>query len=102
MELAIPGVALGLFYIVSNQKKKETFENNLPNTDVPNRNFPEEYPVSSAETDETTELVNNNKFNNDGGVYTDKYFNKPETNTSNTDYYSLTGKKVSEDPVSFE
>lgn len=98
MELAIPGIALGLFYIVSNQKKKkETFENNLPNTDVPNRNFPEEYPVSSAETDETTELVNNNKFKNDGGVYTDKYFNKPETNSTDTDYYSLTGKKVSED-----
>ncbi len=98
MELAIPGVALGLFYIVSNQKKKqETFENNLPNTDVPNRNFPEEYPVQSAETDETTELVNNNKFNNDNGVYTDKYFNKPESTSTDTNYYSLTGKKVSED-----
>jgi len=98
MELAIPGVALGLFYIVSNQKKKqETFENNLPNTDVPNRNFPEEYPVQSAETDETTELVNNNKFNNDNGVYTDKYFNKPESTSTETNYYSLTGKKVSED-----
>lgn len=98
MELAIPGVALGLFYIVSNQKKKqETFENNLPNTDVPNRNFPEEYPVQSAETDETTELVNNNKFNNDNGVYTDKFFNKPESSSTETNYYSLTGKKVSED-----
>lgn len=98
MELAIPGVALGLFYIVSNQKKKqETFENNLPNTDVPNRNFPEEYPVQSAETDETAELVNNNKFNNDNGVYTDKYFNKPESTSTETNYYSLTGKKVSED-----
>jgi hypothetical protein len=38
MELAIPGVALGLLYVVSNQNKKnENFtnkQNELPNTDV--------------------------------------------------------------------
>ena len=37
MELAIPGVALGLLYVVSNQKKddnvNESFTNKLPNAD---------------------------------------------------------------------
>jgi len=51
MELAIPLVALGGLYIVSNQNsKKENFESrkqkenipNLPNVDVPNRNYPDE------------------------------------------------------------
>jgi len=44
MELAIPGVALGLLYVVSNQKKKNeafTSRTQLPNVDVPNRNYHE-------------------------------------------------------------
>ena len=53
MELAIPFLALGGMYIISNQqsntckeKKKETFENMgkktnyLPNTVIPPQNFP--------------------------------------------------------------
>ena len=60
MELAIPGVALGLLYVVTNQnKKKENFTNNvsgLPNTNVPNRNYPSEYPILSTETDQTSSL----------------------------------------------
>ena len=78
MELAIPGVALGLLYVVSNQNKKnENFtnkQNELPNTDVPNRNFPSEYPIVSSETDQTSQLSTVNRFDNTG-VYTDKYFN---------------------------
>lgn len=106
MELAIPGVALGLLYVVSNQNKKnENFtnkQNELPNTDVPNRNYPSEYPVVSNETDQTSQLSTVNRFDNTG-VYTDKYFNpnsvsnivnsfNPTTTQSN--YYSLTGEKV--------
>jgi len=43
MELAIPGVALGLLYVVSNQKKddeaNESFTNYLPNTNIPDKNY---------------------------------------------------------------
>lgn len=94
-------------------KNKENFSNGrghgegkLPNVDIPNRNYPEEYPVV-AETDVTSELSTNNAFDNGGGVYTDKFFNANQIPTSlvgqpnamktaspNTEYYSLTGNKV--------
>jgi len=108
MELAIPGVALGLLYIVSNQKSKsENFRNRtqLPNVDVPNRNYPEELPVISSDTDQTSQLSTTNRFDNGGGVYTDKYFSpnmNEQTIQSTMDdsgyvgqqFYSLTGQKV--------
>jgi len=103
MELAIPGVALGLLYIASNQKSKnENFRNQtrLPNVDVPNRNYPSELPVISSDTDLTSQLSTSNRYDNGGGVYTDKYFNPNlnKTTSSNAnvgqDYYSLTGDKV--------
>ena len=106
MELAIPGVALGLLYVVSNQNKKnENFtnkQNKLPNTDLPNRNYPSEYPVISNETDQTSQLSTVNRFDNTG-VYTDKYFNQNSVSNivnsfnptnSQSNYYSLTGEKV--------
>jgi Family of unknown function (DUF5899) len=103
MEIAIPGVALGLLYIVSNQKsKKEGFRdrNLLPNTDVPNRNYPGELPIFSPDTDQTSQLSTTNSYDNGGGVYTDKYFN-PNMNKSTDEnrpvgqqFYSLTGDKV--------
>ena len=105
MELAIPGVALGLLYIVSNQKaKSENFRNRnlLPNVDVPNRNYPEELPIVSSDSDQTSQLSTANRYDNGGGVYTDKYFN-PNMNKSASQsqmddigqqFYSLTGDKV--------
>lgn len=107
MEIAIPGVALGLLYVVTNQnKKKENFTNNvneLPNTNVPNRNYPNEYPIISSETDQTSVLSTTNKFDN-AGVYTDKYFNPNSvsnivesysaSDNSQRNFYSLTGEKV--------
>lgn len=106
MELAIPAFALGAMYVINNQSKnkgtKESFSNHsqLPNIDVPNRNFPSEYPVISSELDQTSELSTNNRFYNAGGVYTDKYFNGNLT-TTNPDYevpyYSLTGDRVGGD-----
>jgi len=109
MELAIPGVALGLLYIVSTQKaKSENFRNRisqLPNVDVPNRNYPQELPVVSSDSDQTSQLSNANRYDNGGGVYTDKYFNpnmseqQVQSNVNNSastgqNYYSLTGDKV--------
>jgi hypothetical protein len=96
MEIAIPGIALGLLYVVVNQNKKtknENFMNRnnmLPNTDIPNRNYPVEYPIVSTETEQTSKLSNNNKFDNQGGVYTDKYFNA----NMNVSSYSTTGNTI--------
>jgi hypothetical protein len=110
MEVAIPAVALGLLYVVSNQNqnsKSENFRNRtqLPNVDVPNRNYPEEFPVVSPDTEQTSQLSTSNRYDNGGGVYTDKYFNanmnQSQTqskmdNTANLgkEYYSLSGQKV--------
>ena len=104
MEIAIPLFALTGLYLVSNQSKKENFKGGrdaLPNTDIPNRNYPSEFPIVSTETDQTTALSTNNHFSNPGGVYTDKYFNaNSDSNvmkgnvSAQSQYYSLTGEKV--------
>ena len=66
MEVVVPLFALSSLYVISNQskKKKETFsnkQNELPNTDIPDRNFPSELPVLSSETDKTSQLSTVNK-----------------------------------------
>ena len=78
MEVAIPLLALGGLYVISNQDKKEAKENfntynSLPNTNIPNRNYPSEYPVQSADLDRTGKLDHDNRY--DGTAYTDKFFN---------------------------
>jgi len=123
-ELAIPMVALAGLFIMNNQKKTETFsqrtgdnENKyLPNIDVPNTNFPQEYPIKNAENDLTSQLSTVNKFDGQG-VYTDKYFNPNSKmsilggtsgqnsnmfssqvpNPASSQYVSLTGEKVGSD-----
>lgn len=108
MEIAIPLLALGSLYVVTNQKnkKKESLANmttDLPNTNIPNRNYPSEYPIVSGETDQTSKLSHDNAYQ--GGVYTDKYFNpnsdssllgKHLSSTDSTDkkYTSMTGQQV--------
>jgi len=114
MEIVIPLFALSSLYLINNQSKKnETFANRtkeLPNVNIPDRNFPVDYPPVSIETDLTSKLSTVNKFENGGGVYTDKYFN-PETvanivlankegdstHSKQPNYYSLTGEKVAGD-----
>ncbi len=109
MELAIPLVALGSLYVVNNQKKcgknkkQEAFSNReaLPNTDIPNTNFPQEYPITNSELEQTSKLSTVNKYTGNS-AFTDKYFS-PESNsqygdstksTIGSSYYSLTGEKV--------
>jgi hypothetical protein len=110
MELAIPLVALGALYVMNNQPKeqKESFRNitnELPNTNIPDKNYPDEYATVVPELEKTSKLSTVNKYNSQG-AYTDKYFN-PESNqqyASDTtmpsnapvsgSYYSLTGQKV--------
>ena len=121
MELAIPALALGALYLVSNQSSsqptpfsfdsstggiaKEGYEGILPNTDVPDANFPEDRAIVSADTDLTSQLITVNKYDTPS-VYTDKYFNPASIAQMNRDlanfrggstsqeYTSLTGDKV--------
>jgi hypothetical protein len=112
MEFAIPIIGLAGLYIVSNQNQKsENFANKnrnnaelLPNTDVPNTNFPDEYPIYSPDTQLTSKLSTTNVY--DGpSVYTDKYFNNdanygntlPGHNNQPASYTSLTGQNVDVD-----
>lgn len=83
MEIAIPFLALGGLYLISNQNSKkndildEGFENKqlqLPNENIPDKNYPEEYPVNVPELDRTSFLSVNNRYDG-GGAYTDKFFN---------------------------
>ena len=110
MELAIPLVALGSLFVMNNQHKKpkESFRNvsdELPNTNIPNKNYPDEYPLVVPELEKTSKLSTVNNYNSQG-AYTDKYFNPATSNQYASDttmpsnapvqgsYYSLTGQKV--------
>lgn len=107
MEIFAPAiVGLGYLYIISKQSNdskksnKEGFtDESLPNTDIPNRNYPDE-TVTNVELDLTSSLSTNNKFDSGkNGVYTDKYFNQ-YMNAEKTDspetakYVSLSGQTV--------
>lgn len=112
MEIFAPAIiGLGYLYIISNQSKKssenklEGFkngENGLPNTNIPNRNYPDE-TVSDVEQDLTNSLSTNNKFDSGKkGVYTDKFFNQtanyertaPTAEQDSQRYVSLSGQSV--------
>jgi len=80
MELAIPLVAMAGLYMVSKQQNTsndktttEGFED-LPNTNLPNINFPDENDDKSVppELANTGRLTHNNAY--DGTAYTDHYF----------------------------
>jgi hypothetical protein len=105
MEFIIPALALGGLYTISKQKNTENFDkqSSLPNVDVPNRNYPDEYPIQNAETELTSKLSTVNHFESPG-VYTDKYYN-PALNLEkvlpplddpiyNAEYRSMTGEIV--------
>jgi hypothetical protein len=103
MEVVIPLVALGGLFIVSNQSKKEKgvegFKN-LPNTDVPDKNYPTD-EIVEPETELSSRLSTTNKYDG-GAAYTDKYFNPLVQNNMITkkadadknQYYSLAGEQV--------
>lgn len=107
MELAIPFIALGGLYWATKKEKREKrdgFQTRdsasylLPNTDIPNKNYPEEYPIENAELDQTAMLSALNKYDTPS-VYTDKYFDQtlyPETAAKDA-FTSITGKSVSAD-----
>lgn len=119
MELLIPVLALSGLYVINKSKnKKENFQEqpdngwgvssktSLPNTDIPNVNYPNE---PNTEYDLTSQLSTTNGYDG-SNTYTDKYFN-PQQNidktttysplgnagSSNISYTSLTGETVSQD-----
>ena len=99
MELAIPLIALGGLYMSSkkdNCEKKEGFRNTqLPNTNIPDKNYPTEVPVENLELEQTSKLSTVNKYDTPS-VYTDKFFNQevyPETTGTNS-FVSMTGQQV--------
>lgn len=101
MEVVIPGIAIGLLYLVSNQSKsgdKEGFSQ-LPNIDIPDRNVEMDTssPMRPLETDRTSELSTNNRFI--GSAYTDKYFlpSEPVNNASTPKFQALSGQLVGGD-----
>lgn len=101
--LIIPGLALlGLYSIQSSKRTQtqtqtrmqENFED-LPNTNIPDSNYPNQYPVENALSDTTitSKLSTINAYNG-GSVYTDKYFNESRHQQGlpqNKKYNSLTG-----------
>jgi len=116
MEVLIPLVSLAGLYTISNQSKKSEnfdinrkknvtngFSSQLPNTDVPSRNYPPENKYT-GETDQSTLLSTVNKNAQPHRAYTDKYFD-PQANyliqqtaqfaeKNGKQYTSLEGKNV--------
>lgn len=103
MEFLIPGVALALLHGISKRQNSvdESFSNrsDLPNVDIPDQNYPDQFTGTSPEMDETSVLSTVNRYENSNGAYTDKYFatNKSDLAKPGSDeqtYYSLNGEKV--------
>lgn len=95
MELLIlPAIGIaGMYYIKRQDEekkvKKENFES-LPNTNIPDKNYP-----SNRESDLTSMLSTQNKVDG-SNTYTDKYFNKevkPDV-SKGAQYTSLSGQPV--------
>lgn len=121
MEFILPALALGgLYKITQQQKNRESFDGTnrrrnelLPNVDIPNRNYPDEFahtPYTSsmlptleddaaALPDATSQLSKVNAFETPS-VYTDKYFNA-NMNASAPgpagNFRSMTGEQVDSD-----
>ena len=96
MELAIPLIALGGMYIISNQTKNESFSN-INKKGLIN-DLPKNYPVIDKD-----ELLDNDYKYSNPNTATDKYFNQAnyqkKTNSENVgndipEVYSLSGNYV--------
>jgi hypothetical protein len=104
--LLIPLIAgLGIYTI--NSQKKEGYKNpdDLPNTNMSDSNYPDDYPINNINSDTTitSRLSTINQY--DGGpTYTDKYFyGETEFNTQSfnknpkdVQYQSLTGPQTAQ------
>ena len=83
MELAIPAVALGGLYLISQQQNnKKNAEGmvgykDLPNTNTRNVNYPTSRPMENPELTMTEKLTHDNKYS--GTAYQDTFFNQKGT-----------------------
>ena len=89
MEVVVPWFALSGLYLINKQSKRQNTENfqntdELPNTNLPDVNYPNPNNIQFPESEITAELSSLNKFNNEAGVYTDKYFDKNSYKTAST------------------
>jgi Family of unknown function (DUF5899) len=87
--MILPLIGIAGLYMIKKQQKVESYEN-LPNTNIPDVNFP-----LDEESETTSSLSTQNKY--DGGKsYTDKYFTETSSRKSNNveQYTSLTGQPV--------
>jgi hypothetical protein len=104
MELAIPILALTGLYFASNQSRDDRDEDNeleegfagyqnLPNTNLPNVNYPTEYPIKSEDYDVSAKLAVDNRYQ--GENYLDKFYsaNHPKNLLTNTGWESASGMK---------
>jgi hypothetical protein len=89
MEIGIPIVALASLYFITS-KKRENFTASLPNTNLPDRNYPST-EVMDPSRDISSELSTNNKYN--GNVYTEKFFSGLGKK-DDSKYKSMTGDEV--------
>ena len=87
MEVVVHLFALSGLYLINKQSReeRENFQNNqeLPNTNVPDVNYPDPNNIQFPESEITAELSSLNKFNNEAGVYTDKFFYKGRYSDNN-------------------
>lgn len=81
MEIGIPLIALAGLYLVSKQKTNDGYAENfkariedLPNTNIPDQNYPKESRMTASDLDLTSSLSHNNQYDG-GSAYTDKFFN---------------------------
>ena len=98
MEVAIPVIALGAMWVISNQKTKETFqERDLPNTNTRAVN----YPIQTL-----SELDENTNYYSNPNTATDKYYNNEQLSATlqkkeedeeevSPVFQSLTGNEIS-------
>lgn len=106
MEIAIPIIALGGLYVVSKQASQsknkdiqsvdnlEGFaERDLPNTNVPDVNYPELVNEYASSIEVTSKLSHDNKYV--GGAYTDKFFDPAAPNNVYKNNLAGAGMKCS-------
>lgn len=99
-ELLIPLIAFGGLYLTT-RKEQEGFQQSrskeLPNTNIPDRNYPPDEPSVSTDLEQTSRLSTINKYDQQS-AYTDKYFTNPPVPVSNgSSFQSITGQRVSAD-----
>lgn len=103
MEFLIPAAALASLYFINKKDRTRNEGFTLPNTDIPDRNYPLDTDFDNSDTLDKTSKLSVQNATTVNQVYTDKYFANPTGTASeiNADdsvlYPSLAGQNVSSD-----